>query len=658
MEKKSKIVFTIVLALFFFVLGFAFFGSSVVSEGTNIDYENERQVVSLSDLHISVQVDKNNRAEVTETFSVTFNESGLTEMIRFVPYASYVYRSKDGKTYKEISYSRIKNFSGRADGGQKFQIFVDEQPGFLTLSFKENTGYREGQTARFSISYDLEMGNDKCVGFDDVYLNLVGTSTLATIENVSFDVTLPQEVNQENLTVYHGKKGETKTLDFDSSENLVTGRIDLLKPGEGITLRAVYEDGFLNKTIEVNALQFVCLGFAILSVVFALVCLLVYSQRRKYPIPVEISAFEGLTPFGAEYFSKGKCTEKSISASIIYLANRGYIKVVETDKKEMVLERTTKEIDESEDVGARALLNALFKGNKEKVETSKLSFDFAESANAVKISENHKQNAKLYDQKANVKYQTFKILSIAFALICAIVFFNLPNTFFGFSTNLFNLYYIFISAILVLGLILCFSKKDWAFKIVFAILMLFSLLWLYLKIGFAQFDNCYLGFISLILISSLPFVLCHEKRYSKSGEVLKGRVLGFKKYIKMCEVSQIKMFAEVNPTYYFDVLPYAYVFDLSDVWMSKFKDLEITPPSWFVSYDPTIVDVLVFNSLCRNLSASYNKSFYASKMKSFEKFSGGSWNSGGGHHGGGSFGGFGGGGFSGGGHGGGGFGAR
>ena len=122
----------------------------------------------------------------------------------------------------------------------------------------------------------------------------------------------------------------------------------------------------------------------------------------------------------------------------------------------------------------------------------------------------------------------------------------------------------------------------------------------------------------------------------------------------MCEVSQIKMFVQENPNYYFDVLPYAYVFGLSKEWMNKFKDIEVKLPDWVVNSNGTLMDYVIFNSMFNNFNSIMATTIQTEKFKAIasnvKSFSS---NGGGGHSGG-----FSGGGFSGGGGGGGGFGAR
>lgn len=99
-----------------------------------------------------------------------------------------------------------------------------------------------------------------------------------------------------------------------------------------------------------------------------------------------------------------------------------------------------------------------------------------------------------------------------------------------------------------------------------------------------------------------------------------------------------------NPQLYYNILPYAQVLGVSDIWEHKFDGLTIEPPRWMTNPIDTYFTFVILNRAIR--ASSMSMSSYMRSRPSSSGASGG----GGGRFGGGSFGGFGGGG-----HGGGGF---
>lgn len=73
------------------------------------------------------------------------------------------------------------------------------------------------------------------------------------------------------------------------------------------------------------------------------------------------------------------------------------------------------------------------------------------------------------------------------------------------------------------------------------------------------------------------------------------RILGFKKFIKIAELDKLKILAEDNPNYFYDILPYAYIFGLTDICTKKFGVLKFNAPNKDVSVTNQIrFDYMIF----------------------------------------------------------------
>jgi len=132
------------------------------------------------------------------------------------------------------------------------------------------------------------------------------------------------------------------------------------------------------------------------------------------------------------------------------------------------------------------------------------------------------------------------------------------------------------------------------------------------------------GFICFLVSDVCLIQLPKRSRY---GNKVYGQLLGFKKFLETAELPHIKQLAQETPNYCYDILPYLYIFDLSDKWMDKFGSLFKTPPEWYKgsSFRHTFKDFIS-----------------AAKTNIIPSSSGGSSSGGGGHSGGGSGGGGGG----------------
>ena len=106
---------------------------------------------------------------------------------------------------------------------------------------------------------------------------------------------------------------------------------------------------------------------------------------------------------------------------------------------------------------------------------------------------------------------------------------------------------------------------------------------------------------------------------------------------------------EESPDYFYDVLPFAYVFGLTDKWAKKFENIALRQPEWY-SASPGSMAAGYFNAMMFTNALNHGMASVQNSMEIRPAPKGGGGFSGGGMGGGG----FSGGGFSGGGMGGGG----
>ena len=88
-----------------------------------------------------------------------------------------------------------------------------------------------------------------------------------------------------------------------------------------------------------------------------------------------------------------------------------------------------------------------------------------------------------------------------------------------------------------------------------------------------KYSNLYIiAFISNIIIFIFTILM---KRKNSYGEQIKSKINGFRNYIELAEKNQIEMLVEQNPNYFYDILPYAYVLNVSKKWVEKFENIPV-----------------------------------------------------------------------------------
>jgi uncharacterized membrane protein len=154
--------------------------------------------------------------------------------------------------------------------------------------------------------------------------------------------------------------------------------------------------------------------------------------------------------------------------------------------------------------------------------------------------------------------------------------------------------------------------------------------------GFGIWKN-----LSLVIsgIITLPFAFYMAKK-TKKGNALYAQLAGFKEFIKKVEQPRLEQFLKEDPQYFDKVLPFAIVFNLTDNWKDKLKNLDVPPPNWYAGNYSGFTTYLFLSSLTNGMN-TMTDSFYSTPPSS-SAASGGSFSDFGGGFSGGGFGGGGG----------------
>lgn len=650
---RSKIFPWIILACFLVPITLLALFMPLNSELESYDlsyYIEENDDVSFHNLHVDAEISLDNKIYVTETFSVTFNTWGLTEVVRALPYYSTIYRENNaGKVEKQTVINKITGISKESYYNEELNVYTDEIQGFVVVGIKADTYIPENSTRSYTLSYTYDLGEDYNKGFDDVYFNLVGTNSLLTINNITFTVSFPDDVDiAKNIKIYYGKEGSTKTLEYIHSGNMIAGNIEKLSPYEGITLRAVFNDGYLKTSPEfsISSLIGVILGSLLIGV---LVLYLLKIRNKNIIVPIEVVKPENMNTFMAEFYNDSNVSIKAVIAVIVEMANKGYLKINQHEEK--IDFTKLKDISEDEPSSYKRIFNKIF-DSEDKVKLEDVGEKLGKTSFGIIQSQNSYLRKNLYEKKSEKEQKIIKYFVTigAIAIFAMLIVANLE--YLGFVPMIYCINFVAL-AFNVIGLLILMwlNVKNYIASSLISIGSLLLIIMMYAQRGFVSIDGYYLILISFILLFVTFIFLKGEPKMNKEKAIEKGRVLGFKKFIKNCEVEQLKMFVNENPSYYFDILPYAYVFGLSDEWIKKFESIKVEIPETFTSDAMPITDMMIYSSLFHSVSKNIKTSalkYNISRSTSSGGFSGGGIGGGG----------FSGGGFSGGGSGGGGFGAR
>ena len=278
-----------------------------------------------------------------------------------------------------------------------------------------------------------------------------------------------------------------------------------------------------------------------------------------------------------------------ITASIIDLAYRGYIKIREFGGKSIMgikLQKADFELIKLKDYNdltepEKELMDALFT-TKDRTTTKDLANKFYRKIPNIRI--------KIYDELVNLGYFTespdktrLKYIGIGFAVLALGIFLGIVN----------------VALPLFIGMSIAITVSA----------------------------------IVLLIVSK------HMPSKTKIGSEVFHKILGFKMYMETAEKYRVQ---NLTPETFEKYLSYAIIFGIEKQWAEKFKDIYKGTPSWYEGSSDTFTTIYLANALA-NFSTATATAMTVSPSSSGSA-SGGGWSGGGGFSGGFSGGGGGGGG--------------
>lgn len=586
---------------------------------------------------VEIVVDEHNKYSIKENIDTYFNVS-KHGIVRRIPLYNNIIR-QDG--IRERNRVLISN------------VHVNEEFAFS----RENNNYvlKIGSADKtingkhsYSISYDYDIGLDKNNKYDELYFNIIGTNWDTDISNVTFKITMPKEFDASKLGFSYGEYGESNTdnISYDVDGNVITGSFDgTLLAGEGLNVRMELPEGyFIRKSVGSSLLECWYYIIPILGVLFSY---LIWKKYGKDDQVVDVVSFyppENMNSLDVAFAKKGSVNSNDAVSLLVYLASKGYIKIVEDKKsKSRFTIQKVKEYD-GNNKEEELFFRGLFKKVWDSISSDELNESFYLTINSILTKKNSTANRKeIFNSKSsNKRYILFLFMLITSSLSTIIPALGYKLSDVIFSIIICNL--IGIVALIIVGIIYdnnC-TKKGLNSALGFAFFFVLALAVAnFTIIGFEYiyYDTVYLiGFILCMVCTYLIyfFYLIVTKRTEYGNKVL-GEVNGFKKFLETAEKDKLESLVHDDPAYFYNILPYAYVLGVSDAWIKQFEGIAIAPPDWYESADT--FDYYRFNR-------SLNRTIHSASrvMNSVPQSSGGSSSGGG----------FSGGGFSGGGSGGGG----
>jgi len=497
------------------------------------------QYFTIERFHSEIQIDEDGSFIVKETVELTFDRD-RHGIFREIPY-KYVNELGDVNT-TPLEVLSVKNETGKSR-----QYKVSKPGGFVNIRIGDPDRYVRGRQV-YVITYKVENALLFFDDHDELYWNVTGNEWKAPIRAVSVEITLDTDKKVQNFTAgcYTGRYGSSESecgWEFSGNRTVFTCQTNL-NTGEGFTVALGWDKGIVRAPTDWQKFWWVVnlrenWVYIVPFVVLLFMLHRWYRRGRDPKVREAVTVMYEPPKFDGKYLSPGevgalvdeKMDQRDITASVIGLAVKGYIKIEETSVAGLItlFDRTDyklikeKEADDKLSPLERQLLGDIFVDNAE----------------TIMISEMKK---KFYKNISGLKRTTFKQL--------------VDKKYFPTSPEAVQGRYALVGFLLIfLGVFASFFFTEgtpWKGIISFGVS----------------------GIIVLLFARAMP-------AKTRVGALARMDILGFQEFMNRADKDRLERMGEKDLFYKY--LPYAIALDVVDNWADAFKDIYKEPPNWYSS---------------------------------------------------------------------------
>lgn len=388
--------------------------------------------------------------------------------------------------------------------------------------------------------------------FDEIYWNAISEKREVPIDKVITVVHLPQDVSPSVLKqkLFIGPTGtKAESLNY----TMVDGHTlnywgENIAPYMNFTIVAAFPKGIIQKDWWLVISPY--LWFIIPLAAFAFLFWLWWTRGRdprvKETIIPQYEPPEGMSPAEMGIVVHERLHSKDISATLIDLTCRGYLKIIENEKspKDYILQKQSKTFDGTILKPHEQLVLAGVFGTYEEINLKDLKDKFYANIPEIKKAIFNKVTQDGYFKRN-------------------------PNT--------------IIMKYLVLGIFIVAASFPISFLRFIPITGFFALL--------------VTGVITIIFGRFMP---CKTQK----GADAKWHAIGFKDYLQVAE--KFRLESNVDPKIFDKYLSYAIIFNVATKWAERFSDIYKGSPDWYVSSDTNAYSFIYFSNNLSNMTNSFS----------------------------------------------------
>lgn len=515
----------------------------------------------INEFDADIQINQDSTFNVTETIVADFTDATSRRgIIRFIPI-------KYQDRYQQNLDLRFTLISVTDEDDIPYETSVSYPGDAVNIRIGTPDIYVDGQVKTYVLKYKLDRGLNRFEDHDELYWNVTGNGWDTAILKTSTTVHLPQKADQNalNAICYTGlgysteHACEAKVIDGQTFQFSST---KLLVPNAGLTIAVSFPKDLVNFPDTMTYLSWFLMdnwGYLIPLFIFLYLYFMWYQHGRDPlathgTIMPEYDVPDNLRPAEIGTLIDDKVDMQDITSTIIDLATRGYLKIIETKKKAILwgedtdysLEKTTPDKKEQKPGKLQSFEKKIYEAifsSGETIDLEDLKYKFYKSLPDIKTS--------LYDTMVSKKYYVSSPEEAR-------------KSYMGFGGGLALITFFFLGFLIDINVSI---------------------------------------FVGLLVSGAIIFAFgIVMPKKTQLGADTKIKVLGLEEFLKTAEKDRMKFYEDQN--IFEKMLPYAIALGLADKWAKACEGLYKNKPDWYQSNDP-------------NFASSFNTWYFLNALNSF-----------------------------------------
>lgn len=450
----------------------------------------------------------------------------------------------------------------------------------------------------YTIRYTLQKPDDRWAGGDELFHTVLGPQCNTTIGHfefrIAFDKALPARL-ADVLSVQSGPWGSEQNklgAQVNIAGGCIVGSADSIAPFQGISIFAPMEEGYWQGAPSPDSTKLYILLAATALLFLWLVYYFMRHHRYRPTVVYEYTAPEGLSSAEVGTIIDDSADLSDLTSLVVWWASKGYVKIVETNETGKSKDSTMQliklaELPETAPDYQQAFWSVFFTTN-DSADLGDLGDKHTEIASAKIALKRHFRNERSLTALQFIPFLAWVLFvalgTLAFASSSAVVDFApdiVPAAFLCFTapTAVMGFMRVVASARDMLR-----ADNARTIRAVIYIALAAANVWAFAVLFYNAPDSLLPLEVYGVLIAAgwmMAFFagdLITDSAYRLHNMSL---LLGFREFIEKSELPMLKAQVDENPNYFYDILPFAMVFGLTDKWSQQFAALNIAPPTWY-----------------------------------------------------------------------------